>query len=65
MWLGIVSPKQAGTSLKMSLLGWQHMLLQNLHVPFSINGAYPNSIRSQMLAFELCADSNLDGPFPL
>uniref|UniRef100_A0A3B4CD99 Shugoshin C-terminal domain-containing protein n=1 Tax=Pygocentrus nattereri TaxID=42514 RepID=A0A3B4CD99_PYGNA len=28
------------TSLKKTLLGWQHMLLQNLYVPFNINGAF-------------------------
>ncbi|MEQ2252587.1 hypothetical protein ILYODFUR_023248 [Ilyodon furcidens] len=33
MWLGIVLRKWAGTSLK-------KMLLQNLDVPFSINGAF-------------------------
>ena len=28
------------TSMKKTLLGWQHVLLQNLYVPFSINGAF-------------------------
>ena len=26
--------------MKKTLLGWQHVLLQNLYVPFSINGAF-------------------------
>ena len=29
-----------GQSMKKTLLGWQHVLLQNLYVPFSINGAF-------------------------
>ncbi|MEQ2297544.1 hypothetical protein AMECASPLE_035734 [Ameca splendens] len=28
------------TGLKKTLLGWQHMLLQNQYVPFSINGTF-------------------------
>ena len=40
MWLSIVLLKLAGTSKKKTLLGWQHMLLQHLYVPFSINGAF-------------------------
>lgn len=43
------------------LNGWQHMLPQNLYVPFSINCAFTdvqvihthNPIASQLLAFEL------------
>ena len=50
------------------------MLLQNLYVPFSIYDAFTDvrvthamgtNTPPQMLAFELCADNNLDGPFPL
>ena len=58
--------------------GWHRMLLQNLCVPFSINraptdltvthdamGAHTPPILSQMLAFEVGAGNNLEGPFPL
>ncbi|MEQ2224745.1 hypothetical protein ILYODFUR_010674 [Ilyodon furcidens] len=53
------------------------MLLQYLYVPFSINGAFTDAVQvthamdtntphtSQMLAFELYPDSNLDSASPL
>ena len=52
------------------------LLLLNLYVPFSINGAFTDvqvthamgtktPIPSQMLSFGLCSDNSLDGPFLL
>ena len=54
------------------------MLFQNLYVPFSMYGTLIDvqaihdamgtnmpPVPSQMLAFELCTDNSLDGPFPL
>uniref|UniRef100_A0A3Q3A7L3 Alpha 1,3-galactosyltransferase 2 n=1 Tax=Kryptolebias marmoratus TaxID=37003 RepID=A0A3Q3A7L3_KRYMA len=47
------------------------MLLQNLYLPFRINGAFQNvqvthaSTSSKSLAFEVCTDNNPDSPFPL
>lgn len=38
MWLHIVLLEEAGISVKMTLSGWQHELLQSLHLPFSIKG---------------------------
>ena len=53
------------------------MLLQNLYVPLSVNGAFTDgqvthdamgtntpTVSSQMLTFKLCVENNLDGPFP-
>lgn len=38
MWLHIVLLEEAGIYVKMTLSGWQHVLLQSLHVPFSVKG---------------------------
>lgn len=42
MWFGIARLEKAGTSLKKTSSGYQHMLLKNLYVPFCINGAINN-----------------------
>lgn len=45
---------------------WQHLLLQNLNVWFSINGAVTHHATcTEAITDQLCADNKLDGPSPL
>ncbi len=76
MWFCIVLSKYAWTSLEKMSSWRQHIVLQNLYVLFSINGAITevqvtfaraltNPIPWQTLAFGLVAGNSLDDPFLL
>lgn len=74
-FLPLILLVEVRTSLKQISSGWQHMLLPNLYVPFSINGAvtdvqvthitWPHPPYITDAALWICTGKNLDGPFPL